>query len=204
MLNEVLIEGIVTRGGWAFNGSRFVRIAVYREDALPRKLRPGNARQDEPDFLTLRCEGTLGLAADSLRVGDLIFAAGAIVTRDYEVPLQRFVTDAQGPNKAKPSGEALAELRPVAAAHGRNLLLYSTLTEIHVARLQVREHAADPAPTPAIERPARRRTGNGAERQEPSLPRPAGQRPEGAPAERKPQLAVSPAEPAGAAAAAAG
>ncbi len=196
MLNEVLIEGIVTRGGWEFNNVRFIRLAVYRDAELPRKPRAGNANQDEPDFLTLRCEGTLGLAADSLNVGDLIIAAGAIVTRDYEVPLQRFVTDAQGPDKARPASAALAALRPVAAAHGRDLLLYSTLTEIHVARLQLRAQAADP-PAPAIERQARRRNGTGADRRPAAPDLPASRLPAGPPAEIKPQLVAPAALPAG-------
>ena len=188
MLNEVLLEGIVTRGRWEFNGVRFIRLAVYRDADLPRKPRAGNANQDEPDFLTLRCEGTLGLAADSLNVGDLIIAGGSIVTRDYEVPLQRFVTDAQGPNKTRPASAALAALRPVAADHGRNLLLYSTLTEIHVTRLYVRAQVTEPT-APAIERAARRR--NGVDRPGASPARGVGTRPADAPVERKPQLAAA-------------
>lgn len=137
MLNEVHLEGIVTRGGWTYEGACFVRLAIYRDTDLPRKLRATEARQDEADYVSLRCEGPFALAAGALRVGGLVRVRGVLVTRDYEIPLVRFAAEARGPAKARPSTTALAELKTVSASHGRELCLPHTLTEVLVNRLIV-------------------------------------------------------------------
>ncbi len=137
MLNEAQVEGIVAAGGWSYGDTCFVRVAVYRDPQRPKKTRPVNDRQDEPDYLTLRCEGQVALAAGALRVGDRIRAHGTIVTRDYNIALARFAQAPKNAQGERATGPAVTELQHLATEHGRALFMLHSVTEVYTERLQV-------------------------------------------------------------------
>ncbi len=153
MLNEIHLEGFVTRDGWEYDTVRFVRIAVYRDPYLPRKVRATQPEQDEPDYITLRCEGDLALIANGLKVGDRIRVRGALITREGELALARFAQRAIGKSEQQ---SGLAELQALAASHGKSLVSQDTLSEVLGAKLLVLEPAANEQAAPAVRRkPAR-------------------------------------------------
>lgn len=92
MLNEVHVEGVVTRA-WTYQRTRFARIAC-RMDAGRVMVMEANRRPSE--YLTLRFEHPLALAAEVLRPGSVVRAAGYLSSRDYEVSLSSFSQSAQG------------------------------------------------------------------------------------------------------------
>ena len=104
MLNETHVEGIVTKV-WTFGDTRFVRLACYPDPGRALKRSGG---REEPDYLTLRCEGAHALAASALAEGMRLRAHGhpstssgqALVSRDYDIPLARFAEAAAGDEAA--------------------------------------------------------------------------------------------------------
>ena len=196
MLNEAQVEGLVAAGGWSYGDTCFVRIAVYRDPTRPRKTRPVNDRQDEPDYLTLRCEGQVALSAGALWVGDRIRAHGTIVTRDYNIPLTRFANAPKNAQGERATGPAVMDLQRLSAEYGRALFMLHSVTEVYTERLQVllRAEAKDREPELAIGR-ARGLGNEGPHR----APRPSHDRGEparaGIPAAPLPNLAVASSAP---------
>ncbi len=52
MINEVTIEGIVTREPWTYDKDVFFRIASYRDMDMPTKPDTSIQGRDEPDYTT--------------------------------------------------------------------------------------------------------------------------------------------------------
>jgi hypothetical protein len=109
MLNQMVVEGVVM-GTWTYGDTRFVRIACYPDPGRNRKGNGngGGGRQDEADFVTLRFEQPLAMAAAHLQKRSRIRASGFLASRDYTIPLARFAETATGDEKA------IAALRRIA------------------------------------------------------------------------------------------
>lgn len=127
MLNETHVEGIVTKV-WAFGEARFVRLACYPDPGRGFKR---NAGREEPDYLTLRCEGAHALAASALVEGTRLRAHGHLVSRDYDIPLARFAETAAGDETG------LQAVRELVAAYGDKVRKPHVLNEVIVERLNV-------------------------------------------------------------------
>lgn len=102
MLNEVQIEGIVTRNPWKHDKDLFFRIGSYRDADMPAKpdLVPG---RDEPDYINVRVPG----GATSLMntaPGEHVRIHGFLQSRDYKEPLEEFL------KKAVKAGFAVPEI----------------------------------------------------------------------------------------------
>jgi len=106
MLNQVHVEGIVTKT-WGFQGTRFVRIACYPDPG--RTLKRSNDGRDEPEYITLRFEPPLAMAANGLKNGDRVRASGYLMSREYTISLSRFAESADGDSEAVEKLRALAE-----------------------------------------------------------------------------------------------
>jgi hypothetical protein len=76
MLNQMLVEGIVM-GTWTYGDTRFVRIACYPDPGRKHKG-PGQngGGHEEADFVTLRFEQPLAMAAAHLQKRSRIRATG--------------------------------------------------------------------------------------------------------------------------------
>ncbi len=146
MLNLIAVEGLVTKQRWPFGNVRFLRLACYPDPG--RSIKRPDGRIDVPDYITIRCEGQLALAADSLEPGDRVQVYGALTSREYEIDLADFA------HKAKGAEGDLAKMRELAGA--MSVAMPHVLTEILVERLAVveRHRRAEP---PEPERTDRRR-----------------------------------------------
>ena len=54
MINEITIEGIVTREPWSYDKDVFFRVACYRDMDLPSKLDTSSPSRNEPDYVNIR------------------------------------------------------------------------------------------------------------------------------------------------------
>src|SRR4030042_1048126 len=86
MLNEMHVEGIVMTT-WGYGDTRFVRIACYPDPGRNQKGSGGGGGngQDEADFITLRLEQPLAMAAAHLQRRSRIRASGFLASRDYDI-----------------------------------------------------------------------------------------------------------------------
>jgi len=93
MLNEVTIEGMVTRDPWTFDKDLFFRIASYRDsDVLPKPdLVPG---RDEPDYINVRVPGGAVSLASPQR-GMRLRIHGFLQSREYKESLTEFLRRAR-------------------------------------------------------------------------------------------------------------
>jgi len=93
MLNEVTIEGMVTREPWTFDKDLFFRIASYRDsDILPKPdLVPG---RDEPDYINVRVPGGAVSLASPQR-GMRLRIHGFLQSREYKESLTEFLRRAR-------------------------------------------------------------------------------------------------------------
>lgn len=92
MLNEVQIEGVVTRKPWKYDKDLFFRIGSYRDADMPAKpdLIPG---RDEPDYINVRVPG----GATSLMntaPGEHVRIHGYLQSRDIKESLTEFLRKA--------------------------------------------------------------------------------------------------------------
>ena len=110
MLNQMVVEGVVM-GTWTYGDTRFVRIACYPDPG--RNHRGNGDGRDEADFITLRFEQPLAMAAAHLQRRGRVRATGFLASRDYDIPLARFAEAARGDE------EAVQALRDVANEHGQ-------------------------------------------------------------------------------------
>lgn len=126
MLNELVVEGIVM-GTWRYGDTRFVRIACYPDPGRNHKGNgDGGNGHDEADFITLRFEQPLAMAAAHLQKRSRIRATGFLASRDYDIPLARFADVARGDEGA------VQALRKVAHEHGQVVHKPHVLNEIVV------------------------------------------------------------------------
>jgi hypothetical protein len=92
MLNEVQIEGIITREPWRHDKDLFFRIASYRDADMPVKpdLTPG---RDEPDYLNVRIPGGATSLMTAPR-GSRVRIHGFLQSRDFKESLADFMRKA--------------------------------------------------------------------------------------------------------------
>jgi hypothetical protein len=93
MLNEVTIEGIVSRDTWTYDKDLFLRIASYRDADMPVKpdLTPG---RDEPDYVNVRVPGGATSLMTANR-GEHVRVHGYLQSRDFKESLTAFLEKAR-------------------------------------------------------------------------------------------------------------
>jgi hypothetical protein len=100
MLNQVHVEGYVTKRQWTYSGDTFFRLAAYRDPDRPRKEadRQDPNERDKPDYITIRVPATLlaGLPVQ-FQAGQRVQVHGWLESREYNYTLAEFLDDAQGP-----------------------------------------------------------------------------------------------------------
>ena len=107
MINDVVLEGIVTREPWKYTDDLFFRLATYRDTDLPPK--PLDAERDQADYINVRVSGGAnGLM--SIRRGMRLRVHGFLQSRDYRESLNDFLEKARkGGNTAQINlGEVLS------------------------------------------------------------------------------------------------
>ncbi len=126
MINDVILEGIVTREPWKYTDDLFFRLATYRDTDLPPK--PLDAEHDQADYVNVRVRGGAnGLM--SIRRGMRLRVHGFLQSRDFRESLSDFLGKAQKAG-TKPEIE-LGETNPEQVQVDRNV------TEIVARRLIV-------------------------------------------------------------------
>ena len=94
MLNQVHIEGFVTRKIWQYGGDTFFRLAVYRDPDRPRKEADrGENGRDRPDYVTIRVPAALTALPVEFRPGQRIQVHGWLESRQYSQTLAEFLGD---------------------------------------------------------------------------------------------------------------
>ena len=101
MLNEVLIEGLVSGRVWTYNHNQYFRLAVYRDQHRPLKQKEN---RDQPDYITVRLNTSL--PAD-LQGGMKVRVHGYIQSREYNETLDEWVQSAKGPKASLSISEDL-------------------------------------------------------------------------------------------------
>jgi hypothetical protein len=81
MINEITIEGIVTREPWSYDKDIFFRVACYRDMDLPAKPDTSSPGRDEPDYVNIRYPGGAGSLFSSACAVNGLPAAGKSVRR---------------------------------------------------------------------------------------------------------------------------
>jgi len=130
MINDIVLEGIVSREPWKFGGDLFFRMATYRDTDQPPK--PLDTERDQADYVNIRVAGGAnGLM--SIRRGMRLRVHGLLQSRDYRETLSEFIEKAQ---KAGSSIQLnLAEVKPDHVSIDRNVV------EIVARRLVVLENS---------------------------------------------------------------
>ncbi len=115
MINDVVLEGIVTREPWKYTDDLFFRLATYRDTDLPPK--PLDAERDQADYINVRVSGGAnGLM--SIRRGMRLRVHGFLQSRDYRESLNDFLEKARkGGNTAQIN---LGEVKPEQVLIDRN------------------------------------------------------------------------------------
>ncbi len=108
MLNQVHVEGYVTKKIWQYSGDTFFRLAVYRDPDRPRKKTDRNSNErDKPDYITIKVPASLlaGLPVQFIS-GQRVQVHGWLESREYESTLSEFLQDARGPKLEIDSAQA--------------------------------------------------------------------------------------------------
>ena len=91
MINDVVLEGIVTREPWKYTDDLFFRLGVYRDSDMPAKKL--DAERDSGDYVNVRvCGGANGLI--QLHRGMRLRVHGFIQSRDFKERLEEFLEKA--------------------------------------------------------------------------------------------------------------
>jgi hypothetical protein len=93
MINEITIEGIVTREPWTYDKDVFFRIASYRDMDIPAKpdTVPG---RDEPDYVNIRYPGGAGTMF-FIQKGQRVRVHGFLQSREFKENLAEFMEKAR-------------------------------------------------------------------------------------------------------------
>jgi len=99
MLNQVHIEGYVTRKQWTYSGNTFFRLATYRDPDRPRKesgSEEASKGRDQPDYQTV-CVPAMLLSGLPVQFdsGQRVQVHGWLESREYDYTLAEFLGDAQ-------------------------------------------------------------------------------------------------------------
>lgn len=111
MLNQVHVEGYVTKRVWQYDGDTFVRLATYRDQDRPRKKLNGGGpdERDQPDYVTVRVPPTAMPIV--FKAGQRIQVHGWLESQSQKFTLADFLEAASG---AKPEIDA-AQAQEIAA-----------------------------------------------------------------------------------------
>ena len=94
MFNLAVIEGYVTKKMWQHDGVTFCRLAVYRDQDLPRRSN-GQAGADAPDYLTVCLPPALVTPlAGQFRPGARVQVHGWLESYEYTQSLADFLRKA--------------------------------------------------------------------------------------------------------------
>src|SRR5690242_1725278 len=94
MINEVTIEGIVTREPWTYDRDVFFRIASYRDMDMPAKPDTTVQGRDEPDYTNIRYPGGAGTMF-SIQKGQHVRIHGFLQSREFKESLADFMEKAK-------------------------------------------------------------------------------------------------------------
>jgi hypothetical protein len=85
MLNQVHVEGFVTKKRWQHSGDTFFRLAVYRDPDRERKGqdKAGEGR-DRPDYVTVRAPAAVTTLPVEFKGGQRIQIHGWLESREFE------------------------------------------------------------------------------------------------------------------------
>jgi len=97
MINEITIEGIVTREPWTYDRDVFFRIASYRDMDLPAKPDNSTPGRDEPDYVNVRFPGGVGTMF-SVQKGQRIRINGFLQSREFKEGLVELLEKARKSN----------------------------------------------------------------------------------------------------------
>lgn len=97
MINEVTIEGIVTREPWTYDKDVFFRIASYRDMDMPAKPDTSVQGRDEPDYTNIRYPGGAGTMF-SIQKGQHVRIHGFLQSREFRESLAEFLEKAKKNN----------------------------------------------------------------------------------------------------------
>ena len=100
MINEVTIEGIVTREPWTYDKDVFFRIASYRDMDMPAKPDTNVQGRDEPDFTNIRYPGGAGTMF-SIQKGQHVRIHGFLQSREFRESLSEFLEKAKKNSNAE-------------------------------------------------------------------------------------------------------
>jgi len=94
MINEITIEGIVTREPWSYDKDVFFRVACYRDMDLPAKPDTSSPGRDEPDYVNIRYPGGAGTMF-SVQKGQRVRVNGFLQSREFKEGLIDLVEKAR-------------------------------------------------------------------------------------------------------------
>ena len=97
MINEVTLEGIVTREPWTYDKDVFFRIASYRDIDLPAKPDMTMPGRDEPDYVNIRYPGGAGTMF-SVQKGQRVRINGFLQSREFKEGLVELLEKARKSN----------------------------------------------------------------------------------------------------------
>ena len=127
MLNQVHVEGYVTKRIWQYDGDTFIRMATYRDQDRPRKKANGNERsneRDQPDYVTVRVPSTAMPIA--FKSGQRIQVHGWLESQSQKFTLADFLGAANGP---KPEMD-LAQAQEVVASRDFTRVVAERIVEL--------------------------------------------------------------------------
>ena len=94
MINEVTLEGIVTREPWNYDKDVFFRVASYRDMDMPAKPDTNVPGRDEPDYVNIRYPGGAGTMF-SIQKGQHVRVHGFLQSREFKENLAEFMEKAK-------------------------------------------------------------------------------------------------------------
>lgn len=115
MINEITIEGIVTREPWTYDKDVFFRIASYRDIDLPAKPDMAMPGRDEPDYVNIRYPGGK-VTMFSVQTGQHVRIHGFLQSREFRENLAEFMEKAKKNTEIKLGDD----LKPEKVAIDRN------------------------------------------------------------------------------------
>ena len=100
MLNQIHLEGFITKRIWPYDGETFFRLAVYRDPDRPQVDSPVKGKHNEkkhrPDYITIRVPTHLTTVPVTFEPGQRLQVHGWIESRQFEQSLAEFLENANG------------------------------------------------------------------------------------------------------------
>ena len=95
MINVAVVEGFVTKKIWQHDGYTFCRLAVYRDQDLPRNEAAEGKGRDRPDYVTLCVPAVLMTPlAGEFKQGVRVQVHGWLESSEYRQSLADFLRKA--------------------------------------------------------------------------------------------------------------